>query len=78
MLTTFRVEHGFYAKLFVREYGSIIATIGASKHFKRAVLICLLIRFLELGFIIPYCYPSPSAKRQRSYPFSSRSILYLT
>ena len=32
---------------FVMIYGSIISTIGASKDFKRAVLICLLVRFLE-------------------------------
>ena len=41
-----------YAKLFVTRYGSLISTTGASKDFKRAVLIYLLIRFLEQRSIL--------------------------
>ena len=46
-VTTFKVEHGFCAKLFVRQYGSIIVTIGASKDFRSAVPNCSIVRFLK-------------------------------
>ncbi len=43
---------GVSAKLFVMQHESLISTIGVSKDFKRAVLICLLIRFLEQRSIL--------------------------
>ena len=75
-VTSTKVEHCFHTKLFARYHASLISIIGARKDFQRAVLNCLLVRFLEQRGITIELYNRERRSRLLSSIISASPRVY--